>query len=257
MTDKCRRAYLAATPAQGDHVDLDPLESHHVARVLRLKKGETIALFDGKGGEWAATIDDVARDRVKVVVGKEHGGDVEPKLRVVVWQALARPEKIEWVLQKGTELGVAAFQLIGSERVEVPSPSPARLERYGRIVLEACKQSGRRRLPTLARSSMTAPPGGVVAIVLAPGAGVPTLGTVLDGPAPEEVWIAVGPEGGFSDAELEAGAARGWRRASLGPRVLRTETAGAVAAAIVLHTWGDLGPRLTPPDPKPMFGTTS
>jgi 16S rRNA (uracil1498-N3)-methyltransferase len=179
---------------------------------------------------------------VTVVVGAELGEEVDPRLRVVLYQALSRPEKIEWVLQKGTEIGVAAFRLIGSERVEAPSPSPARLARYGRIVMEACKQSGRLRLPTLALSSIDTPPGDVVAIVLAHGAGIPSLGMVLAGSAAPEVWIAVGPEGGLSDRELEGLAARGWRTASLGPRVLRTETAGAVAAAIVLHTWGDLGP---------------
>ena len=244
VTDKCRRTFLTATPVPGDRVDLDPEESHHVARVLRLKAGDALHVFDGDGGEWAATIHEVSRDRVTVVVGSEHREDVESELCVVVWQALVRPEKIEWVLQKGTEIGVAGFRLIGSERAEAPPPSPARLARYGRIVMEACKQSGRRRLPTLALSSIASAPDGIVAIVLAHAAGVPSLGTVLAGAAAPEVWIAVGPEGGFSDAELEALTARGWRPASLGPRVLRTETAGAVAAAIVLHTWGDLGPPL-------------
>ena len=242
MTDKCRRAFLAASPGPGARVELDPDESHHVARVLRLKPGEALHVFDGQGGAWAATIHEVLRDRVSVVVGDEIGERVDPELRVVVFQALVRPEKIEWVLQKGTEIGVAGFRLIGSDRVEAPPPSPARLARYGRIVMEACKQSGRCRLPTLALGSIESPPAGVMAIVLAPGAGVPSLGSVLGGPAAPEVWLAVGPEGGFSDGELEALTGRGWRPASLGPRVLRTETAGAVAASIVLHTWGDLGP---------------
>jgi 16S rRNA (uracil1498-N3)-methyltransferase len=242
MTDTCRRAFLAATPGPGDRATLDPLESHHVARVLRLRPGDALQVFDGEGGAWAATIDAVSRDRVTVVVGKESTEDVEPKLRVVVCQAVVRPEKIEWVLQKGTEIGVSAFRLIGSDRAEAPPPSPARLARYGRIVMEACKQSGRRRLPTLVSGPLETPRDGVVAIVLAPGAGVPSLGSVLAGHGAQEVWIAVGPEGGFSDGELAALTSRGWKPASLGPRVLRTETAGAVAAAIVLHTWGDLGP---------------
>ena len=246
MTDTLRRAFLAVTPAPGDRVDLDPDESHHVARVLRLKPGDALDVFDGKGGAWEARIDDLSRDCVTVVVGAARAGEVEPRLRVVVCQAIVRPEKIEWVLQKGTEIGVAAFRLIASERVEAPPPSPSRLTRYRRIVMEACKQCGRRRLPTLVLGALETPGGGVVAIVLAHAAGVATLGEVLALPSPSEVWIAVGPEGGFSDDEIDALTARGWRRASLGPRVLRTETAGAVAAAIVLHTWGDLGP----PPPK-------
>jgi 16S rRNA (uracil1498-N3)-methyltransferase len=242
VTGTCRRAFVAASPSFGDRVDLDPEESHHVARVLRLKAGEPLQLFDGKGGAWAATIQEIARDRVSVVIGAALHGEVEPDLRVVLYQAMTRPEKIEWVLQKGTEIGVAEFRLIVSDRVEAPPPSPTRQARYERIVMEACKQSGRRRLPCVAAGTIDTPRDGVLAIVLAFGADVPPLGRVLAGPRVPEAWIAVGPEGGFSEAELAQLSASGWRAASLGPRVLRTETAGAVAAAIVLHAWGDLGP---------------
>jgi len=254
MTDKWRRAFVAASPFVGARVDLDPRESHHVARVLRLKPGEALQVFDGRGGAWEATIDDVSRDRVTVVIGAGLAAEVDPELRVVLYQARVRPEKIEWVLQKGTEIGVAAFRLIASERVEAPSPSPARLTRYRRIVMEACKQCGRLRLPTVELSPIDSPPGGVAAIVLAYGADVPSLGTVVAGPGVPEVWIAVGPEGGFTDGELDGLTSRGWRAVSLGPRVLRTETAGAVAAAIVLHTWGDLGPPSARPPGSPSAG---
>ena len=101
----------------------------------------------------------------------------------------------------------------------------------------------RRRLPDLCSGALEAPPAGVVAIVLGHAPGVPAIGTVLAGRPSEDVWLAVGPEGGFSESELSAMIHAGWRRASLGPRVLRTETAGAVAAALVLHAWGDLGPK--------------
>lgn len=242
MTDAVRRAFLATTPSQGDEVSLDSDESHHVARVLRLKPKDALAVFDGKGGEWDATIADVARDRVTVVVGHARAGIVEPQIRIVLFQALARPEKIEWVLQKGTELGVAEFRLVASDRVETPLPSPGRLDRYARIVMEACKQSRRRHLPLLSLSAFGNPPAGVLAIVLATASGVESIGTVLAGPMAADVWLAVGPEGGFSQVEVDGLIGAGWRPASLGPRVLRTETAGVVAAAIVLHTRGDLGP---------------
>jgi 16S rRNA (uracil1498-N3)-methyltransferase len=242
MTGSFRRAFVAGSPPVGARVDLDADESHHVARVLRLKPGEPLQLLDGKGGAWAATIEAIARDRVTVVVGDALAGEVDPDLRVVLYQALTRPEKIEWVLQKGTEIGVASFRLIVSDRVEAPPPSPTRQARYERIVMEACKQSGRRRLPSVAVGAIDTPRDGVLAIVLAAGRGAPSLGNVLAGPRVKEVWIAVGPEGGFSEGELARLTAGGWREAWLGPRVLRTETAGAVAAAIVLHAWGDLGP---------------
>ena len=243
MTDTLRRAFVSGTPKEGDHLDLDPDESHHVARVLRLKVRDALAVFDGNGGEWEATIEAATRERVSVVVGRPVPGAVEPAVRVVLHQALVRPEKLEWVLQKGTEVGVAAFRLVPSDRAEAPPPSPARLARYARIVMEACKQSGRRRLPALSSGALDAPPAGVVAIVLGHAPEVASIGTVLAGPRAEDVWLAVGPEGGFSESELDVLIRAGWRCASLGPRVLRTETAGVVAAALVLHAWGDLGPK--------------
>jgi 16S rRNA (uracil1498-N3)-methyltransferase len=247
MTDTRRRAFVSETPAEGARLDLDPDESHHVARVLRLKTRDALAVFDGKGGEWEATIETATRESVSVVVGRPLTGVVEPELSVVLYQALVRPEKLEWVFQKGSEVGVAAFRLFASHRAEAPPPSPARLARYARILLEACKQSGRRRLPVLSTGALEAPPAGVVAIVLGHAPGVDAIGTVLAGPRAENVWLAVGPEGGFSEGEIDALLRAGWRRASLGPRVLRTETAGAVAAALVLHTWGDLGPKANHP----------
>jgi 16S rRNA (uracil1498-N3)-methyltransferase len=240
MTDRMRRALLPSAGNTGDRVLLDPEESHHAARVLRLKRGDALNVFDGAGREWAATIEDVTGDRVAVVLGQEVEGRVEAPLRVVLYQANVRPEKLEWVLQKGTELGVAAFRIVVTERVEAPAPSPARLTRYRRILLTACKQSGRRVLPELAVGGIETPGADVAAIVLTQEA--PALGKVLQAEPPHEVWIVVGPEGGFTDAELSALAGRGFLAASLGPRVLRTETAGAVAAAVVFHTWGDLGP---------------
>lgn len=242
MSDRVRRAYLDAAIVPGASVALDLEESHHVARVLRLRAGDELAVFDGRGGEWDATVEAVARDRVTIVAGASREGDPEPRLRVTLFQARVRPERLEWVLQKGTEIGVAAFRIMDAGRSEATAPSAARLERYRRVILEACKQSGRRRLPDLVEGAIAAPPSGTVALLLDGSAGTPALGQVLLGASPREVWIAIGPEGGFTPEELVAASDAGWMRASLGPRTLRTETAGAVAAALVLHRWGDLGP---------------
>jgi 16S rRNA (uracil1498-N3)-methyltransferase len=242
MTDRVRRAIVAVGAAPGRRIELDAEESHHVSRVLRLKRGDALCVFDGAGREWTATIEELARHHVAVVVGDELTERVESTLRLVVFQALIRPEKLEWVLQKGTELGVAAFRLFASDRVDAPPPSEARLTRYRRILLESCKQSGRRMVPELSVGPLDAPGPGIVAVALAPVPEAARLGQVLAAPAPAAAWLAVGPEGGFTADERGAWQARGWLLASLGPRVLRTETAGAVAAAIVLNKWGDLGP---------------
>jgi 16S rRNA (uracil1498-N3)-methyltransferase len=241
MTERLRRAYLPEPPAAGGRARLDREEAHHVARVLRLARGDTLAVFDGRGGEWEATLDAVSRDEAWVMMGEPRGGSVEAPLPIVLLQALTRPEKLEWVLQKGTELGVAAFRLVPTARVEAPAPTPARLERYRKIVLEAVKQCGRRVIPAVDVVPIADIPAGAAGLLLDPSPGAPPLGRVLSGLRPGAVAIAVGPEGGFAPEETASLAARGWRPAGLGPRTLRTETAGAVAAAIVLHLWGDLG----------------
>ena len=240
MSARLRRAFLPSA-STGARADLDPEESHHVARVLRARAGDDLSVFDGRGGEWDATVEAVAGDRVTVRVGAPVTDPVEPPIRIVLHQALVRPEKLEWVLQKGTELGVASFRLLATERGE-RAPSASRLTRYERITLEACKQSGRRVVPAVEPAASPARPGAdVIALVLDTSPQAPPLGSVLAGAPPAEVWIAVGPEGGWTGEELAGLDAHGWRRASLGPRTLRTETAGAIAAAIVLHAWGDLG----------------
>jgi 16S rRNA (uracil1498-N3)-methyltransferase len=241
VSDRTRRIFVAATPQTGDRVALDADESHHATRVLRLKVGDTVAVFDGAGGEWDATIAEASSHGVAVAVGARRDNAVEPPIRVILHQAAVRPDKLEWVLQKGTEIGISGFRLIETDRAESPLPPPARLARYRRIIMEACKQSGRVRLPELATGASEPPGPETAAIALAPVPAARPFGELLAGRAPSEVWLAVGPEGGFTDSEIAGFAASGWAVASLGPRILRTETAGCVAASLVLHAWGDLG----------------
>jgi len=221
-----------------DGRSLDAEEAHHLVRVLRVRPGDAVLAFDGRGQEWEATVREVHRDSATLAIGQPTGRNSEAPVRVTVVQALVRPEKIDYLLQKGTEVGVASFHLVACERAEAPPPSEARLARYRRVLLEACKQSGRLVLPEISVGSW---PPGPVTIVLDTAAGAMPIGRVLAAGRREEASIAVGPEGGFTAAEVEELAAAGAARASLGPRILRTETAGVVAAALVLHTWGDLG----------------
>jgi 16S rRNA (uracil1498-N3)-methyltransferase len=168
---------------------------------------------------------------------------VEPGLRLHLYQALCRQDRFEWVIQKGTEIGMTAIHPLAAERADGRPPDAKRLARWRRIAIEACKQSGRRLCPEILPVDRVPAPGpGVTALVLDPGSSELPLGRALPGPAPEELWVAVGPEGGFSDVELERMVGLGWRPAGLGPRILRTETAGLVACAIALHHLADLGP---------------
>jgi 16S rRNA (uracil1498-N3)-methyltransferase len=236
------RAWHPGGGGPGSDVRLGDEEAHHVVRVLRLRAGEPLAIFDGAGREWEGTIVEARGGSVLVRLGDERTDTVEPSLPLTLVQGLSRPDRVEWALEKATEVGVRAIVLATCARSDGPPPSPSRLGRWRRIVLEAAKQSGRRRLPELVDPSplrdAVAPLQGL-RIVLRPGA--PPLAETLAGVAPEAAALAVGPEGGFEEAEVALLGEAGWKPASLGPRVLRTETAGPVAAALVLHRWGDLG----------------
>lgn len=235
------RALHESLPAEvGAIVELDADESHHVLRVLRLRAGEPLALFDGQGAEWRATLLTGAGARASVrldapIVEPE----VEPVLCVTLYQALLKPDRMDWVIQKATELGVLGLSGFVTERSEPARTS--RPERWRRIAVEAAKQSLRRRLPVLeAAAELPAAPPGTAAFILDPRSALP-LGAGFPGGFPRAVWIASGPQGGFTPEEIERARAAGYEPVALGPRVLRADTAGVVAVAIAMHRWGDLG----------------
>jgi 16S rRNA (uracil1498-N3)-methyltransferase len=149
---------------------------------------------------------------------------------------------MEWAIQKATEVGVAAIHPLSGERAETPPPTPARLERWRRIALAACKQCGRRTVPRIEPfEALPAPGPGVVALLLDTGPSPRPITERIEASGGGAVWLAVGPEGGFSAGETARSVENGWLASGLGPRTLRAETAGVVAAAIVLNLRGDLG----------------
>jgi len=242
---RTNRAWCADLGAEGALLVLDAEQSHHVAQVLRLRAGDPLELFDGKGRARDASVVVADRSGTSVRAGAERSELVEAAYRVTLYQALTRPERLEWVLQKGTEVGVHAFGLVRTRRVEGADPTPDRLERLRRIAREASRQSGRTIVPEvfppepLPRQARE----GLDALVLDPGPGSEPLAELLRCPSRGAADVLIGPEGGLDDEELALLQAGGWRRASLGPRTLRTETAGVVAAALLLHVRGDLGRR--------------
>ena len=243
MTERLRRAFHPRVEGEGAIVRLAGEEAHHLVRVLRLRPGDRLSVFDGGGREWEAALESAGGGAAEVRIGREIPGVVDPSLLVHVCQALCRPERLEWAVQKGTEVGASGFRLWRAARSQVEAPSPERLGRLGRVALEACKQSGRRRVPSISVEDSLPPavPPGILGLLLQTRPGATPIAARLAGPRPGEAWIAVGPEGGLSRPETEALVGRGWLPASLGPRVLRTETAGVVACALALHAWGDLG----------------
>jgi 16S rRNA (uracil1498-N3)-methyltransferase len=220
-------------------------EARHVCRVLRLKPGDRIAVFDGEGSEWQAVIERAEGERVSVTLKTAVAGAVEPAMEVVLFQGLCRAERMEWLVQKATEVGISAVLAIATERPGRKVVTDHRLARWRRIAVEACKQSGRRCVPRVdVYTALPASPStGTLGLLLDAEPGTPPLADVCapEAAPPPRVWLAVGPEGGFEPHEINAWARQGWQRVGLGPRTLRADTAGVVVAAIVLHRWADLG----------------
>ena len=221
----------------------------HVTRVLRLRPGAALTLFDGRGGEFEAELLDSARGGAEVRVGAHRAVERESPLQVALLQGVARGDKMDWIVQKATELGASAVVPLATER-SVVQLEAGRAERraahWQAVAIAACEQSGRNRLPRIGAPQSLAEacgrdsgPSAPRRWVLVPGAGRP-LAAAAAGAGALECELLVGPEGGLSEAELELALRCGFEAVSLGPRILRTETAGAVALALLQAVAGDL-----------------
>ena len=226
----------------GAQFSLDPDAAQHVAKSLRLKAGDSIVVFDGRGGEYDASIQRIDRDRVDVKVGAFRDAEREPRLALGLVQGLPEADKMDWIIQKATELGVGWIQPVTCERsvVRLSGERAARREaHWRRVAIAAAEQCGRTRIPdvrpNLGFMSWLAVPAEMPRWMLDPTA--PPL--AAQGAPPSPLELVVGPEGGFADRERELLAARGAIGVSLGPRVLRTETAPLAALAAIHALWGD------------------
>lgn len=230
--------FFVAAPIRGPSAELAGDEAHHLLHVLRAREGDAVTLFDGTGAEFAAQIRRLGRQRVVCEVTCRREVDRELPVPVTLGVALPKGERQRWLVEKAVELGVARLTPLVAER-GVAQPTPPVLERLRRAVVEAAKQCGRNRLmeiasPCTVRDFLAAPPTDATRWLAHPEVAADA-GPPAATPAPgQAVFLAVGPEGGFSPDELQA--ASGWRRVSLGPRILRVET-----AAIALAAWIALG----------------
>ena len=227
--------------AVGEHVDLPADLSRHLRTVLRLQAGEEVQLFDGCG--------QIARARLQLDVTAEileinHAEP--PKIALSLIQGIAKGEKLDLVLQKGTELGVGKFVLTQMERSvgRLKTQRQAkRLQRWQKIVQEAARQSRPPWLPqvevcTSIAESLEADAAELKLLLWEEGS-LP-LAKLLPADAPESISVIVGPEGGISQREAEVACAAGYQPVRLGPRILRTETAGLVIISILQYLYGDL-----------------
>ena len=244
-TSRLTRIHIDAALAKGARIALPDTAAAHLLRVLRMSVGDACVLFNGDGYDYSATIVSVARKIAEVEVTAAHSIDNESSLRITLAQALARGEKMDWIIQKATELGVAAIQPIVSERTEVKLDGERADKRHAHwraVAIAACEQCGRARLPLIAEPLelshyLASAESGALQLMLDPQAELtPRTLALADARAIE---LVIGPEGGLSGrdrAQLEAAGFQGLR---LGPRVLRTETAGLAMIAALQVLAGD------------------
>ncbi len=241
------RIHVDCVLAIGITVVLPEAASTHLVRVLRLQAGDPCVLFNGDGCDYGARITAVDRRTVHVEVDSSRPLDNESPLRIVLLQALARGDKMDWILQKATELGVSAIMPVMSERSEVKldaERSGKRALHWRSVIVSACEQSGRAVVPSLTTASsleqaLKMLPEGSQRLVLAPSA-VRGLDDIAVSRNCVQV-LAIGPEGGWSANDILLLASAGFTEVRLGPRILRTETAGITAIAALQSRFGDLG----------------
>jgi 16S rRNA (uracil1498-N3)-methyltransferase len=240
------RIYFSGELQVGRQCMLPEPQAHHAVRVLRLKAGDAVALFNGDGAEYSATITQASRDRLALDVTARGAVDRESPLHVTLAQAVSSGERMDYTVQKAVELGVAAIQPITAERSVVRlqgERATRRIRHWQSVVAASCEQCGRNRLPEVlplvALESFLAGPvrkGDGLRLMLSPHSARSL--RALDRPLAPIVLLA-GAEGGFSPEEERAAEHVGFLPVRLGPRVLRTETAAAAALAAMQAWWGD------------------
>jgi 16S rRNA (uracil1498-N3)-methyltransferase len=239
------RVHVAMPLAIGGKVALPEDAAAHLVRVLRLQPGDACTLFNGDGNDYEARLLATGKRGAEAEVVAVHAVASESPLRIVLLQGIARGEKMDWILQKATELGVAAFVPVESERSEVrldDARAAKRLAHWRSVVASACGQSGRAYVPEVEPPQPLAAALGRLAdaaprFLLDPGA---TRSIATMASPPDACVLAVGPEGGWSPRDHEQLRAAGFDGLRLGPRILRTETAGIAAVAALQARFGDL-----------------
>jgi 16S rRNA (uracil1498-N3)-methyltransferase len=230
----------------GAQATLPESTAAHLVRVLRLREGDECVLFNGDGNDYRARLASAGKREVVARVLSADPVDNESPLRITLVQGIARGEKMDLILQKATELGVVGFIPALAERTEVKldaERTEKRMAHWRSVIVSACEQSGRARIPELTqpvalRHVATQIADDAVKLTLDP-VGDSTLATLAT-PASHSVAIAIGPEGGWSPRDREILRAAGFSGLRLGPRILRTETAGLAAIAALQSTFGDL-----------------
>lgn len=240
------RLFVSDTLSSGLQLQLNAEQARYIGKVLRLRVGDAVTVFNGQGGEFAATAEAIGKNSAVLLIGEQSDVATESPLKVHLVQGISRGDRMDFVVQKATELGVKRISPVLTEYgvIKLDAARAAKRRAHWQSIAEsACEQSGRTRPPLVDE------PMGLNAwfgartkeadtdLILRPGA--TTALASLSEPV-TKVCLLIGPEGGFSNSEYEDAEIAGFSSVSLGPRILRTETAAIAAIAVMQVLWGDL-----------------
>jgi 16S rRNA (uracil1498-N3)-methyltransferase len=241
------RLFVDVPLSGGATIDLPEGPFRHLVQVLRMQAGEALVLFDGRGGEYEAQLASVAKRSATVSVGAHRAVDRESALDLTLVQGISKGERMDFTIQKAVELGVTRIAPVTTERCNVhldAERQEKRMEHWRGVIVSACEQSGRTRVPGLdpvrSLAAHLAIESKAVRFVLDPQAGTSLAAAAQAVQEGQAMALIVGPEGGLGESELQLAARSGVSGVNLGPRVLRTETAGMTALAVLQATRGDL-----------------
>jgi 16S rRNA (uracil1498-N3)-methyltransferase len=240
------RLFVSGALSNGAEIELDGDRARYLGKVLRARVGDAVIVFNGEGPEWPGTITRISKNSVGLALGESVEAGTESPLKIHLVQGISRGERMDFVVQKATELGVKRITPVLTEHGVVKlkaDRAEKRREHWQNIAASACEQSGRTRLPLIdtpmpLKNWFGSKPDKVdTELILAPRAAT-ALSSIA---APEtKICVLIGPEGGFSDAEYQDAEISGFKAVSLGPRVLRTESAAIATLAVLQSLWGDL-----------------
>ena len=231
-------------------IELSVENKHHAARVLRLKKGDSITLFNGHGGEFSAHIEDISKSSTTVLIEAYHDINCESPLDITLAQAICVNEKMDWIIQKAVELGVTCIQPVSTVRSFVhlsDERSSKRLQHWQKIIISACEQCGRNHLPQILPlillpewlSNKKATQSSHDLNLMLSTTATESLRNIPQPPASTHIALLIGPEGGFTQEEEVAILHTGFIPVRLGKRILRTESAALAAISALQTLWGD------------------
>lgn len=238
------RVYQPQVSATAEDLQLTTAAAQHVATVLRLRVGASIIIFDGSGMEFHSEITRIAKQQVFVTIKQRQSVNRESPLNVHLGQAIAKGERMDWVIQKAVELGVTTITPLITQHTVVhlpPERFTKKVEHWQRIATSACEQCGRNIVPIIHIPQQFSQWLTVAAThkwMLHPGASQQPLWHQIIALS-EAVALLIGPEGGFSEMEIHSATQHHWQILRLGPRILRTETAALAALAMLQAQWGD------------------